>query len=137
MMDYSAEGRRWLSQAEYDLAAARSTVETFPALSCYLAQQAAEKALKALLFSAGNRTVLGHSVVDLLTRTAKEYEGLDQFAASARELDRFYIPTRYPNGLPGGIPAESFTTEEARAAARKAENMLSTVRSLMNPSRER
>ena len=28
-------------------------------------------------------------------------------------LDRHYIPTRYPNRLPGGIPAEAFDAEKA------------------------
>jgi HEPN domain-containing protein len=28
-------------------------------------------------------------------------------------LDRFYIPTRYPNGLPDLTPAEAFTADDA------------------------
>jgi HEPN domain-containing protein len=32
-------------------------------------------------------------------------------------LDQFYIPTRYPNGLPApGIPSESYTAAQAEAA---------------------
>jgi len=31
-------------------------------------------------------------------------------------LDRFYIPTRYPNGLPGGIPAEVYLFGDAQQA---------------------
>jgi HEPN domain-containing protein len=134
MRDPAAEGRRWLSQAEYDLRAARANVDSFPALSCYLSQQAAEKALKALLYHSGSRTVLGHSVVDLLEQAANKYEGLGGFRPQARELDRFYIPTRYPNGLPGGIPAESFTVEEAHTACQHAEGLLLMVRTLTNPS---
>jgi len=33
-------------------------------------------------------------------------------------LDRFYIPTRYPNGLPGGVPAHSYKKEDAIEAIR-------------------
>ena len=30
--------------------------------------------------------------------------------------DRLYVPTRHPNGLPGGIPAEAFLAENADRA---------------------
>jgi len=32
--------------------------------------------------------------------------------ASAKKLDRYYIPTRYPNGLPGGVPSRYFDDPE-------------------------
>ena len=31
-------------------------------------------------------------------------------------MDKFYIPTRYPNGLPGGLPSEAYSEPEARQA---------------------
>jgi hypothetical protein len=30
--------------------------------------------------------------------------------------DRPYVPTRHPNGLPGGVPAEAFLAEDADSA---------------------
>jgi HEPN domain-containing protein len=30
--------------------------------------------------------------------------------------NQYYIPTRYPNGLPGGMPYEVYTGEQAAAA---------------------
>ena len=41
------------------------------------------------------------------------------FAELGREaaaLDQYYIPTRYPNGLPGGIPADAYTRADADRA---------------------
>ena len=29
-----------------------------------------------------------------------------------KRLDRFYIPTRYPNGLPGGSPFQVYTAND-------------------------
>lgn len=35
-----------------------------------------------------------------------------------RELDLFYIPTRYPNGIPEGMPFEYFHGRHAESAKR-------------------
>jgi HEPN domain-containing protein len=43
-----------------------------------------------------------------------------------RELD---IPTRYPNGLPGGIPAEAFNQVDAERALELARHVLQFVES--------
>jgi len=52
--DPLAEGRRWLSYARDDLEAAEALLahpDVAPRLSCFLAQQAAEKAIKAALIA--------------------------------------------------------------------------------------
>jgi len=36
------------------------------------------------------------------------------FMKDAASLDKFYIPTRYPNGLPGGIPSDVFQEKDAK-----------------------
>jgi HEPN domain-containing protein len=38
--------------------------------------------------------------------------------------DRFYIPTRYPNGLPAGVPHAYFSEEDAIKAIEAAEVIL-------------
>ena len=61
------EARRWLAQAQDDLAFARLGLrEGFFAQACFLSQQAGEKALKALRYLRGDRRVLGHSLVALV-----------------------------------------------------------------------
>jgi len=44
-------------------------------------------------------------------------------------LDKYYIPTRYPNGLAGGIPSDAFVAADAEMATSMAEQVLDTASS--------
>lgn len=116
------EARRWLAQAENDLAFTEHSMRGgFHAQACFHAQQVAEKAVKAVHYLRGARAVLGHSVDGLLE--ALESAGLPakELRPLAAQLDLHYIPTRYPNGLPGNLPFEVYTapqSADALAAAR-------------------
>lgn len=58
-----AEGQRWLDQAKADLKWPQHLfTEGVYYLVCFLAQQAAEKALKAFLWALTEGIVIGHSV---------------------------------------------------------------------------
>jgi HEPN domain-containing protein len=72
--------------------------------------------------------VLGHSLVDLLDQLSSRHPGLVELREAAQQLDQYYIPTRYPNGLPGGIPAAVFTKRQAGEAVAYAREFLATVR---------
>ena len=117
MKDSRGEARRWLKQAQADLAVvATLRAAGHHAPACFYGQQSAEKALKAVLYGAGARAVLGHSLQDL----ARQCEALDaSFAAmaeQARLLDQYYISARYPNGLPApAIPSETYTPGQSQA----------------------
>lgn len=70
--------------------------------------------------TAGAETVLGHSVAGLcqeVARLAPEAEGR---CGAWAALDQYYIPTRYPDALPGGIPSDVFTPEQAAEAIDRA-----------------
>ncbi|MBI2865054.1 MAG: HEPN domain-containing protein [Chloroflexi bacterium] len=129
-----AEFKRWYAQAQHDLEAARSSSSSGSfEWACFQAQQAAEKALKSFLFLSGERAVIGHSVTNLV----RECERIDpSFSTlqSARELDQYYIPTRYPNGLPGQIPHEYFSAEDARKCITHADTVLAFVTARAKPS---
>jgi HEPN domain-containing protein len=130
-----SEGRRWLAQAEVDLSWCRHLYEQGAHyLVCFLAQQVAEKALKAFLYAQGEDVVVGHSVHQLCTRAARYdrrfAEHVDQWAI----LDSFYIPTRYPNGLPDDIPANVYTREASTAALAHAAAAVQTVQTWFNSS---
>ncbi len=77
---------------------------------------------------------MGHSVY----RLAQECRSADpRFAVLARDcgrLDMFYIPTRYPNGLPDSIPAEVYTTAEAELAVDLAQRVLDLVAAVLGLS---
>lgn len=119
--DARVEAERWLSQAENDLAFAQHGLELgFYAQACFLAQQVAEKAAKALHYLGGARTVLGHSVDGLLEALQRSEPAVGALRGGAKELDQHYVPTRYPNGLPGNVPFEAYTAEQARRALEHA-----------------
>lgn len=124
-----AEGRRWLDQALRDLDDARFTAGGGRHnLACFLCQQAAEKALKGFLYLKGEENVLGHSVGDLCRRAGAFAPGFETLRSDAAKLDLFYIPTRYPNGLPGGLPAEAFDAGDAQRALEMATRLIDCVR---------
>lgn len=126
------EGRRWLVQAVEDLRWAQwLTREGGWHLACFLAQQIAEKALKAFLYARGEEIVLGHSVERLCAAAAEHHPGFSEKAQRWSVLDGYYIPTRYPNGLPAGIPAQVYTRDAAQEAVSLAEDAVEYVRSFI------
>ena len=126
------EGWRWLQEARNDLAASRHLREGgFHSLACFHAQQAAEKAAKAFLYAQAAEEVWGDSVADLLRECATHDSGLTSLYAVGAGLDRYYIPTRYPSGLPGGLPAEAFQQEDALRGGEEAERIMAGIEQLM------
>ncbi len=92
--------------------------------ACFYAHQAAEKAVKALLYSL-NEAPFGHSVRVLLERFFERAGGRrEDLLSLARELDRHYIPSRYPNAHPAGTPHEAYDEEAARRALWAARRIL-------------
>jgi HEPN domain-containing protein len=127
--DPGAEGRRWLAQAESDLKFAEFALRgRFFAYTCFNAQQAAEKALKAFLYSRGAEQVVGHSVADLAEECAALDDALNPLVSRAAPLDKFYLPTRYPNTLPGGLPAQAFNDSDAEGALTMAREVIAMVK---------
>ena len=125
MWDAGAEADRWRRQAANDLAFARVALrEQFYAQACFTAQQASEKALKALAYGLGERTVLGHSLVTLISRYSDRMPELRDLRELAGILDQYYVPTRCPNGLAGGVPFEAFGESQAAAAVDAADRFV-------------
>jgi HEPN domain-containing protein len=124
-----AEADRWLRQAAEDLDTAQRLADIGKHYAaCFFAQQAAEKAVKASLYGRGAEMVRGHSVADLLaalTAVAPSFEVLRKRAAP---LDAYYIPTRYPNGLAGGLPFEAYGPNQSADALAMADEVLAAVR---------
>lgn len=130
-----AEALRWFATAEGDLTTASLLKENGRfAHACFHAHQAAEKAVKALWYFA-DADPWGHSVKklvqDLKDVDGRLYESIASAAASGMFLDRFYIPTRYPNGLPDITPDEAFTGDDAHVCLERAREVVETVRSVL------
>jgi HEPN domain-containing protein len=125
------EAIRWLRTADDDLDSAiiLKGNKKF-AHSCCHAQQAAEKALKALWYDS-DADPWGHSIkrlIDELESVAPVlFETFKIFSRPGTILDRFYIPTRYPNGLPDITPDAAFNEEDAATCIAHAETILAAV----------
>jgi HEPN domain-containing protein len=130
------EASRWLTTADGDLEAAVILKETGKfAHSCFHAQQAGEKAIKALWFFA-DADPWGHSIQkmieDLEQVNVKLYESFESFIRIGRMLDRFYIPTRYPNGLPDITPDAAFNEEDAVTCIEHSREIVDAVHVHLN-----
>ena len=112
----ASRAQDWLDQAQCDLEHARNDLSTdFHEWACYSAHQASNKALTAL-YQQINGEAWGHSVKRLLEKLPFS-EGISpELVDCARILDRFYIPTRYPNGFDDGKPADYYTETDSKQA---------------------
>jgi HEPN domain-containing protein len=119
----------WFRQAEADLRHARNSLDIGDyEWSCFAAHQAAEKALKAVFLKSG-KDAWGHTVTVLIGNLPEGIEPpSENIINAARILDKYYIPTRYPNGFDSGAPTDFYTTEEARNAIELAEGILEFCR---------
>ena len=126
------EGKRWLDQGERDLGAAMVLMDKeFYETACFHAQQASEKALKSLLFMKGHRTVVTHSNRELYREIKKLIPELKDLNKASIELDKHYIPPRYPDAFPSGSPFEYYTREDADKCIKYAESILAEVRTFL------
>jgi HEPN domain-containing protein len=125
------EARRWFQQAYYDLKATRWNMEGgFYDTACFLAQQAAEKALKSILYFTGSRrkALMTHSTVEMVRESGKKINSLNELINEARELDLHYIPSRYPNGIPSGYPHQFYGRKNADQALAAAETIFNAIK---------
>ena len=123
------DARRWLDQAEDDLRWARHLAGAGAHnIACFLSQQSAEKALKALLFHLGEELVIGHAVQGLCQKAATLIPELAPRCPHWAFLDGFYLTTRYPDALPGGIPARAYDQDAAQMAVGLAQEVIDYVK---------
>ena len=123
------EALRWLAEAEEDIAVAQTLRDTQHfSRACFHAQQGAEKAMKAFLYAQGVDEPWGHSVAKLVEEATTYDADLGGFGHAGSILDRHYIPTRYPNGLPGGLPSKAYFDEDAQAAIASAGQIVDRIR---------
>jgi HEPN domain-containing protein len=119
----------WFRQAEADLQHARNSLESGDfEWSCFAAHQAAEKALKAVFLKSG-MDAWGHTITVLIGNLPSTADVPSETQVNyARILDKFYIPTRYPNGFESGAPTDFYTAEEAQNAIHYAKEILEYCR---------
>lgn len=118
----SGLSERWLLFARHDLRMAELALsESLWGQVCFHAQQCVEKAIKGWLQRQGRQPPRTHRMADLLTLIPADLMG--DLGPLLLLLDRFYIPTRYPDALPdvddAGLPSAA-DAQESLALARLA-----------------
>ena len=118
----------WFKQAESDLRHARHARDDGDFdWAAFAAHQAAEKAVKAV-FQRLNLDAWGHTVSGLLGRLPAVNRPEPALIDRAKELDKHYIPTRYPNGFEQGAPVDYYTLAEAERAIDHADVVIEFCR---------
>lgn len=121
----------WMSQAERDYEHARDSHSRGDhEWACFAAQQAAEKAVKALHLSLGQEA-WGHVVARLLKELPTDIPVPAETLEKAMVLDNFYIPSRYPDSHPEGAPFEHYGALQSREAVTYACEIIAFVRAKM------
>jgi len=118
----------WLKQAIRDLELAREAARAgHHEWACFAAQQAAEKAVKAVHLYHGQEA-WGHVVRRLLEELPEGCVVRADLLDKARVLDAFYIPTRYPNGHPDGVPGDHYGSLQSEEGMRYAGEIVEFAR---------
>jgi HEPN domain-containing protein len=119
----------WFAQAERDLEQARESQQSGRhEWACFAAQQAAEKAVKALHLSLGQEA-WGHVIARLLAELPNSLPA--ELADKAKILDNFYVATRHANGHPAGPPFEHYGKLQSNQAIQYASEILEFARDEM------
>jgi HEPN domain-containing protein len=120
----------WLNRARSSLTLAREGA-AFPDIYledlCFGAQQAAEKAIKAVLLHLGAGFPYVHDLALLLTRVEQAGQAVPEPVRGAAALTAYAVDTRYPGAF------EPVTQEEFEEAVRLAEVVLVWAQEILDP----
>jgi len=121
--------RDWFRQAEKDLQHAKRSLKARDfEWACFAAQQSAEKAVKSL-YQSVHIDAIGHSISRMLQDLPASLTPTEDLVERAKELDKHYIPSRYPNFHSEGAPLDYYTEPEARRAVEGADEIIEFCRS--------
>ncbi len=98
--------------------------------ACFAAQQAAEKAVKALHLYF-RQEAWGHVVARLLRELPSSTDGGEELIDKAHVLDGYYVAARDANGHPEGAPFEHYGKLQSEEAIRYAGEIIRFVRTRM------
>ena len=110
----------WFRHADSDLAVAESSNGAIlPEHKCFHAQQAAEKALKAVCVSRGVVFRFTHDIYDLIDILRDGGVDVPDSLEEADELSNYAVRTRYP-----GVPARKILEQDRKRAVALARAVL-------------
>ena len=127
----------WLDEANWDLENAKILFENdrFNTV-VFHCQQAAEKAVKALLYH-NKLNGWGHSIHSLLEKYKDlKNANFEDIERTALSLDKHYITTRYPDALPNIAPHKAYHKQEAELAINQAKKIINFVNKEIKGNKE-
>jgi len=125
-----ADALRWQRYAEEDLAQADHIVgqtDFTPRHAAWLAQQAVEKAIKAILVAESIRPPRTHDL-ELLWTLIPAHRPVKQVEVDLPRLSEYSVDARYPGDWP------DITAEEAEAAVEDAKRVVAAVQADLDAS---
>jgi len=119
---------KWLHKAHDDLSFAHLGLENqYYSQLCFLSQQCIEKCIKGYMVYQGMLYERTHNLIKLLHTVADLEEDLKSTLTEIRFIDEFYIPARYPDGIPGGLKDQAPTEKHAKLALDTAQRVYEIV----------
>ena len=105
-----SDPREWLNRAASNLARAKAVIHgAYLEDLCFDAQQAAEKAIKAIFVHHGIGFPFIHDLTRLLTRLGQAGVKIPKYVWQAGRLTRFAVEDRY-SGLSGPVSERKYRT---------------------------
>ncbi|XP_066931148.1 sacsin-like [Clytia hemisphaerica] len=122
------EARRWWRQANHDVNAARE-INVHHEWACYIAHQAAEKALKAAIYLKNYQRLMSHDL-DILSM---QYSPCSEWASQLQSLVGRAERMRYPDNWSAPIiPHSQYDADKARRAIEYARKIVDHVGNIVN-----
>lgn len=124
------EAVRWLKQAKYNLEVASNDLKyKYYSTACFMSEQSAQMALKSfIIFKMGRSNFKEHSVYKLALNCSAYDKDFSRFIDLGKILDKYYIPTRYPDALAFPVvPYEAYTYKEAKQSIEIARDIVEVV----------
>jgi len=123
------EAKRWIKFAVEDLKIAELAMnEKIFNQVCFHSQQCVEKLLKGCLLAMGKMYPKTHKLADLMHALGESF--FRDISENIVALDRFYIPTRYPDALPGSLPDGIPSDGDAKEAIEVAREVLQRAKKI-------
>jgi HEPN domain-containing protein len=125
----------WLAQATHDVHASEKCIESgYNEWACFMAEQAAEKALKSVIVFHGKSAPKLHKLgvlIGVVKSVDPRFRGIHIDIA---ELQSYTFTARYPFLIPGiyETPHDYITREDAEVCKKQAEIILNLIKELLN-----
>lgn len=122
----------WFLKAANDLKAAKGILGYYEQpptdTICYHCHQVAEKSLKGYLVYKKTPFAKIHDLITLLSLCLSKDETLEALRDELKILNKYYIETKYPPGIPIDYPKE-----EAKEAIKKAKVIFQAIKDKIEP----